>query len=308
MFWAFLAGIGAFSNAAYFIVNKRFLQDLNPNQLAASGFLCTSGILLSCSFITGFPAVGPEFFGAVVVTTLLNILGTTLTFRALSSSDISLSIPMLSFTPIFLVGTAALLLGEFPSVAGILGIFIIVSGSYILNTATEHERITDPFRSMISHPGVMAMLVVAFLYAISINFDKIVVQTSNPVFGSGIVFLLLGTSFAVLATLEKCGRLPAILCSPRPAMTGQTPAPPSAPWRYLAGAGVLTSILMTIEAVSINTAYLLQIAPYVIAIKRMSLILIVLYGTLIFREKEIVRRLAGAGLMVLGAVLILVFP
>jgi len=48
--------------------------------------------------------------------------------------------------------------------------------------------------------------------------------------------------------------------------------------------------------------------PYVIAIKRMSLILIVLYGTIVFREKELVRRLSGAGLMVLGAVLILAFP
>jgi uncharacterized membrane protein len=60
--------------------------------------------------------------------------------------------------------------------------------------------------------------------------------------------------------------------------------------------------------VTVNTAYLLQIVPYVIAIKRMSIILIVLYGTIIFREKEIVRRIAGAALMVFGAVLILSFP
>jgi len=53
---------------------------------------------------------------------------------------------------------------------------------------------------------------------------------------------------------------------------------------------------------------LLQIVPYVIAIKRMSIILVVLFGTLIFRENDIGRRLAGAGLMVVGALLILAFP
>jgi len=308
MFWALLAGTGACTNAAYYIANKKFLERLDPNLLAASGFLCTAFFLLGIAAFTGIPAIGSQFILAVIVTSLLNILGTTLTFRALTSSDISLAVPMLSFTPLFLVGTAFFLLGEVPSAIGIAGILTIVAGSYILNTAEGHTRITDPFRDMISHPGVMAMLVVAFLYAVSINFDKMVVQNSDPVFGSGIVFLVLGISFYLIAMLARSGLLPCTLqppklpeISPRSFVSGSS-------WKYLLVAGVLTGILITVEAVTINTAYLLQIVPYVIAIKRMSLIIIVLYGTIIFREKEIVRRLAGAGLMVLGAVLILAFP
>jgi drug/metabolite transporter (DMT)-like permease len=308
MFWALLSGIGACTNAAYFIVNKKFLERLDPYPLAASGFLFTSLFLLTLSFLHGFPSLGPDFFIAALATTILNIFGTILTFRALSSSDISLSIPMLSFTPLFLMGTAALILGEIPSLAGICGILIIVAGSYILNTSAEHEGLMDPFRDMVSHPGVMGMLAVAFLYAIAINFDKMVVMNSDVYFGSGFVVLMLGISFAVIAVTERYGFLPPVLHNPHPAadVIRQDHTPGS--WRYLTGAGIVTGVLISLEAMAIYSAYLIQIVPYVIAIKRMSIILIVLYGTIIFREKEIVRRLAGAALMVLGAVLILAFP
>ncbi|HII98052.1 MAG TPA: EamA family transporter [Methanoregula sp.] len=306
MFWAVLAGIAACTNAAYFIANRNFLKRLDPNLLASAGFLCTSFFLLAIAIIHGIPALGPQFLLAVAITTVLNIIATTLTFRALVSSDISLTIPMLSFTPLFLVGTAALLLGEIPSVTGILGIVIVVCGSNLLNTAEGHTRILDPFRDMIRNPGIMAMLVVAFLYSVAINFDKMVVLNSDVFFGSGIVFLGLGTSFGLIATLGQRGHLPPAFLPPRPLAPVSAPALSSG--KYLAVAGILTGILITIEAVAINTAYLLAIVPYVIAIKRMSIILVVLYGTLIFRENDICRRLAGAGLMVAGAVLILAFP
>ena len=49
----------------------------------------------------------------------------------------------------------------------------------------------------------------------------------------------------------------------------------------------------------------MQIVPYIISIKRMSIIFIVISGAIVFREPNIVRRLGGAGLMVIGAVIIL---
>ena len=64
---------------------------------------------------------------------------------------------------------------------------------------------------------------------------------------------------------------------------------------------------MTAECISINIAYTLQIAPYVIAIKRLGIIFMVLYGTLLCAENEVRTRLLGSVLMVGGAVIILLF-
>ena len=49
----------------------------------------------------------------------------------------------------------------------------------------------------------------------------------------------------------------------------------------------------------------LTLVSYVIAIKRLSIVFGVLFGYLIFKEKNIKERLAGASIMVAGAVLIL---
>jgi len=308
MFWALLSGIGACTNAGYYIANKKFLERIEPAVLAASGFLCTCIILLALSFSRGIPVLGPYFLPAVAVTSGINIFATILTFRALRSTDISLAIPMISFTPLFLVATAFLILHEIPSVAGMAGIVIIVIGSYVLNAAEEHTRLTDPFRAMAAHPGVLSMLVVAFLYAVAINFDKMTVQNSDAVFGSGITFLFLGTAFLLIAILQQCRSKTVIRSEATDAAFSPPPTIQPFRWREVARAGLLIGFLITVEAITINTAYLLQITPYVIALKRMSIILIVLYGIFVFHEKETLRRLSGASLMVFGAILILVFP
>lgn len=306
MFWALLSGIGACSNAAYFIVNKKFLQSVEPDLLATSGFLFTSLFLLAIAVFRGIPPLGPDFFPAVAVTSAINIIATTLTFRALKSTDISLAVPMLSFTPLFLLVTAALILHEVPSLIGITGIIIIVAGSYILNTAAEHERLSDPFRAMVSHPGISSMLVVSFLYAIAIGFDKMVVLSSDTVFGSGVVCLVIGSAFLVVCLLKRWSgtrMAGTVYRSPAPAAGS-----PCCPLRNLLVPGIVIGVLVTLEAIVINAAYLVQITPYVIAIKRMSILITVLYGTIVFREGEIFRRISGAGMMLCGVVLILLFP
>ena len=307
MLWAVLAATGACADAAYYIINKKFVYRLGPDLLAAAGFLFTSVFLLAASLYGGIPLLGPYFFLAVAATSAINIVGTTLIFRALQSTDISLAIPMLSFTPLFLVGTSALILHEFPSAMGIAGIIIIVAGSYILNTSEKHTRLLDPFRAMIAHPGIFSMLVVSFLYAVAINFDKMVVENSDPVFGSGLVYLVLGSAFLTIFGTKTylAGRTATV---PDELISRQSMDQFPGKLRDVAVAGISVGVFLALEAVVINEAYLIQIVPYVIAIKRMSIIITVLYGTLIFHEKGILRRASGAGLMVLGVALVLLFP
>ena len=70
---------------------------------------------------------------------------------------------------------------------------------------------------------------------------------------------------------------------------------------------LLVALFAATESVSINIAYTLQIVPYVIAIKRLSIIFMVLYGTIVCHERGLAMRVQGAILMVGGAVIILLF-
>jgi uncharacterized membrane protein len=308
MLWVLLAIIGAISNAAYLIVIRNYITTRDPRILTSLGFLIAGVLLLLISSVMGFPVIGPSLYTAVIISGVLNIVGLSLIFRAMESSDMSLSMPMLSFTPVFLIGTSYLLLHEMPSPAGIAGICIIVSGSYVLNISAEHEHFLDPVRSIVQNRGSWYMLIVALLFAASINYDKIAMLNSDPVFGMAFTLLIISGAFAVIVVLSKKSVGSCPLC-----YTNGDVSPPCYHAEkdlslrpYLVPA-VLIGIFASAECVSINIAYTLQIAPYVIAIKRLSIIFMVLYGTIICAENEIRTRLLGAILMVGGAVIILLF-
>ena len=308
LLWVLLATIGALANAAFYIIVKKYIKILDPKILTAAGFIFGALLLFSLSALQGFPSIGPDYYPAVAISALLNIVGLTLIFSALSSSDLSLSMPMLSFTPAFLVGTSYLLLNEVPSFLGIAGICIIVSGSYVLNISAEHEHFLDPVTSMLRNRGSWYMLIVAFLFAASINYDKIAMLNSDPVFGMGFTLLIIGSAFILLSAFpiircwrHRWGSIPpvgerlySLVFTRRACLPYFIPA-------------VLVAFFVAVESISINIAYTLQIVPYVIAIKRLSIIFMVLYGTIACREGELANRFIGAAIMVSGAVIILLF-
>ncbi len=307
MLWVLLAIIGAISNAANYIIIKNHIADRDPRVLTALGFFLSAVLLIAISAARGIPAIGPALYSAVVISGILNIVGLSLIFRAMESSDLSLSMPMLSFTPVFLIGTSFLLLHEVPSPAGAAGICIIVSGSYVLNISAEHEHFLDPVRSMIRNRGSWYMLIVALLFAASINYDKIAMLNSDPVFGMAFTLLIISAAFAVIVTVSYKSRVQVfrpVSGDADPSDLFQKRAVSLRP--YLLPA-VLTALFVSAECVSINIAYTLQIAPYVIAIKRLGIIFMVLYGTIVCAENEVRARLLGSVLMVGGAVIILLF-
>ena len=69
--------------------------------------------------------------GSGVLLTLSRILY----IEALSESDMSITIPMVSISPLFLLVLAALLLGEVPSIVGVLGVVLITSGTYLFGVS-----------------------------------------------------------------------------------------------------------------------------------------------------------------------------
>jgi len=305
MLWVLLAITGAIANAAFYIIVKKYMV-LDPRVLTAAGFISGALLLFCLSALQGFPAIGPDYYFAVAVSAFLNIIGLTLIFSALSSSDLSLSMPMLSFTPVFLVGTSWLLLHEVPSMLGMTGIAIIVCGSYVLNISAEHEHFLDPVKSMLRNRGSWYMLIVAFLFAASINYDKIAMLNSDPVFGMAFTLLAIGGAFVLLSVMSfTAGRKRSgHPVSVPDQFTGTKTASKFLPYVV---PSLLIAFFVALESISINVAYTLQIVPYVIAIKRLSIIVMVLYGTVVCREGGLAMRFAGAALMVGGAVIILLF-
>ncbi len=239
-------------------------------------------IALSIGFF-GIPQVKPVFWIALFSGVLINALAITLYVKALELSPLSLTVPFLAFTPLFLIFTSNLMLGEFPSRLGIFGIISIVLGGYFINIEHIKKGILAPFKNIYQEKGSLLMLIVALLWSVTANIDKIGVQASSPTFYT----LAWHIVFPIFY-------LPVIL------KTGTKVCELKGNIKMLILLGLVGTILIILQMFAIKLAYV----SYVIAIKRAGLVFSIIFGLLFFKEKNIPLRLAGALFIVLGIFLI----
>jgi uncharacterized membrane protein len=206
---------------------------------------------------------------------------------AIRAAPLSLSVPYLSFTPVFTILTAALLLQESISGQGFLGILTVTIGAYVLNIEHLAHHPLAPLKAIFKTSGSRRMLVVALIWSLTSTLGKKGVQLSDPMFFG--VFYMTALSIPMLsiagwrikrgtATVNLKGR--------------------NSIWFMLGGLATALSIVAHFHAI--------QLAPvsYMISVKRTSLIFSVLYGGLIFKEEHIRRRLLGTSIMLSGVVIL----
>ncbi|MGA2933805.1 MAG: DMT family transporter [Methanomicrobiales archaeon] len=283
MLWAILAFVGAALDAGYYALAKRFLPSVANEVLAAGAFLATSALLFLISFAKGVPEISPALVQPVLVTGTINIIAAALVFITLRRTDLSLSVPLITFTLVFLMGTSYLVLGEIPTAAGMAGILLIVAGAFCIQLSPGRPGASPP-RNGTRWEGIVTMLGVAFLYSLSLPYDKAVVLASDTVFGSALVNLYIGGVFAGIALARGSFR--------------------RVPRGAAVSAALALGLALAGETVAINLAYTLQIVPYVIAVKRLSILFSVLIGGFVFREEGIRYRILGALIMIAGVALI----
>jgi len=282
MHWFYFALLAALSESFKDLCSKRGLRTVSP-QLAALAASATPipflfAILL---FTSSMPILGPHYLLALLLGGTLNVLALFQFMRALQASDMSLAIPFISFTPIFLLITSPLLVDDVPGIQDVAGILCIVAGTYILQIQSTQQGWLTPLWALVSQPGPRRMLSVALIYSITSNFDKIGVQNSSPLFWSLSITTVMTIGFFFMFRLM-----------PRPTV--------AAPLTPILGILLAIGLFQAMGLYFHNTALSLGSVPSVIAIKRTSILFAVLWGIVFLREPQGKERLAGAILMVVG--------
>lgn len=287
MTWVVLSLATALCESLKDVFSKRGLENIDEYVIAWALQFFALPFLLPILFFVKIPDVGNEFWPSLLLGGSLNGVTAVLYMKAIKQSPLSLTVPMVAFTPLFVLMTSPLMVGEVPNLGGVLGVLLIVAGSYVLNLGERQRGYLAPFRALVQERGPRLMLITAFLWSITANFDKIGVQSSSPIFWS--------IAISVFVALVL---FPFMLHK-------STPAVKQIPIRLKALApigffGALTAIFQM-------TAISLTLVAYVIAIKRTSAVMSVLWGFLIFKEAGFKERLLGASVMVAGVLLISLF-
>ena len=284
MTWLILGIFTAFFEALKDVFGKQNLKKSDEYVVAWSLSFFSVIFLIPWVIHTGIPALNSQFWVALLIGGSINAVTALLYIKAIKVSDLSLTVPLVALTPLFMLLTSPLIVGEYPSFFDYIGILLIVIGSYLLNIKDKSQGYLAPFKALLNEPGPKLMLIVAFLWSITSNFDKIGVQNSSPIFW---LFSIFGTISILL--------LPVLLYkTPNPSRKILKQLPMLAAMGFFNAIGVLCQM----------QALTLTLVVQVIAIKRTSVLMGVLFGHFIFKEKDIQQRLLGAGIMILGVLFI----
>jgi len=282
--WLFLAVLAAFSLATADALTKKHFSRLSAYEMGITRLTYTLPWLVIALFFIPWPCLDRTFFLAFGAALPLEVLAFLCYMRAIKISPLSLTLPFLAFTPVFIILTGRLILGETVTGLGIAGILCIVAGAYSLNLSQARTGVLEPFRAIFREPGSVLMLLVSFIYSITSTLGKLAVLHSNPYFFGVSYYMLLALLMLSFLSLAKNARAENLLKNPR--------------------AGLMVGAFMAIMVISHMLAISLVEAAYMIAVKRTSLLFGVLYGAWLFREAKITERLAGALIMMAGVLII----
>ena len=132
------------------------------------------------------------------------------------------------------------------------------------------------------------MLIVSFLFAFTANLDKILVLNSDPYFSPAMRFTFVALMFFLVAISKESGKI--LPC-----------------FKKHYNQFITIGFVLAAVNIFINIGFTMTIVPYVISIKRLSILIAVIFGGLFFHEKNMLRRLTAASLMVVGSMLIIIF-
>jgi drug/metabolite transporter (DMT)-like permease len=275
-----------------FDVCRKILSDrVRPAPLA---FLLAAGavpLFAVWTAIDGMPGVEPGYALSAAASVALNIAANLCFFSALRNSQLSVTIPLLSLTPVFTALLGIPMLGEIPSPRQWLGILFVVAGAFVLSLPAD--GLLSPMspaalaRSWRGDRGAGLMVLVALFWSLTGPFDKMAMAKASGPFHA--VVLCAGVAAGIVVVLAGQRRL------------GEIADVRAAGW-----VGAL-AVLVSIAALGLQLLAMQKVwVGLVETLKRgIGNVSALVLGRALFGEAVTPRKLLAIGLMAVGVALIL---
>lgn len=271
------------------------LGNVFQKQLAANGnhpLLINFLTYLLLSFVCIFIAVGVrwqalpgQFWLYSVLAGIAGAFGNGFLVKALQKGELSVLGPINSYKSVVGIIVGIFLLGEIPNLGGILGVALIVYGSYLVLDTTE-ERFS---RALLKKSEIQYRVWAMVLTAVEAVFiKKIILASSTAIafiswcwfgaFFSAFLFFIYGIDMR--KEIRKVT------------------------YRHLTK---YVFLILCIGTMQFTTNYAFEHMPvgYALSLFQLSAIVSVLFGHRIFKERAIREKLIGSAIMIAGSVVII---
>jgi drug/metabolite transporter (DMT)-like permease len=267
--------------SAHDVTRKFLVGRIRPVPLAFLLTVAAAPLFAIWTAVDGTPSIQPGYALPAVSSVLLNIAANLMFFVALRSSALSVTIPLLSLTPVFTALLGIPMLGEVPTPLQGLGIVLVVAGAFALNLPEER-----PYWRW--ERGAALMTAVALLWSLTVPLDKMAMaRASAPLHATVLCGGVAAGVLAVLVWQRRLGEL--------------------AELRHVRRVFVL-ALVTSILALGLQLLAMQQVwVGLVETLKRgLGNVSAVIFGRAVFGEPVTLRKLLAVGLMAAGVALILI--
>jgi len=272
MEWFWLAFVSALFSASATILEKKNLFTLDA-------FLNVDFALISATSLL-----------VLYFKTILGALAFYCVMLAIKNLEISGSLPLLVLTPGLVAWFAFIFLGESLGQFEIIGMILLLSGTYLLEAKSMRDMFL-PFKifyeSKFHHYIIFALL----LFTTTSILDKVLLKNYHlePNAFMGFQQLFLAANFFIIVLISKKGAGKLLSTINKKA------------WLWIIGASLLTIVYRytQIEAVKVAPVAL------VLSVKRISVFIAAIGGGKIFNEQNLAKKAIATIIMIAGAILII---
>ncbi len=287
--WFVLALGSAVFSAGAALSQKKILFEMEALIFSFSLFVFV--LLFSLPFIFYLDFIELTVTGIVVlfVRSFLGALSFLFVMLSIKNMEISRALPLLALTPGLVAFFAFIFLKDNLTVIQIGGMFLLLLGTYVLEVKNKND-VFEPFKIFIkskAHRYVVAALLLFTITAITDRalLSKYKFPTESYFFIQQLFYLL---SFSIILLFVKKGE------------------------RNLKVFGNINIVKWLLFIAILTVAYryteiiAIKIAPValVLSVKRISIFIAVIIGGKIFKEKELIRKVIAATLIIGGSFLI----
>ena len=290
MTWFAIALLSAFLSAFAAITQKKVLFSLGA--LEFSFLLSLVNLVFSIPFFF-FIDYGTINSFNLLVLFIKSVIGVGAFFcvmLSLKNLEISNALPLLALTPGFIAVFAFIFLGEALKTAEVVGLIILMLGTYILESGNS-TKIIFPFSILLKSKYHRFVILALLLFTASSILDKLLLIKLNlsPISLTAFQHIYFAIMFSIIFFVFRKKT------EPLPSITNKINL------GWIALISVLTIGYRYTQVVAIGLASV----ALVLAVKRTSVFWATIIGGKIFSDKDLLKRSIAAVLILVGAILIL---
>jgi uncharacterized membrane protein len=286
--WFYTALLTSVISAIVVIVSKKLIKGVSASVLTWATLALATPIIFIFALREGIPQLNFLFTIGVTGSVLFYTASKVIGFKAMRMADLSAIYPLVSLGPIFTLFVALLPpLSEKPSLLSTVGVFITLTGTYILNATKSKEGVLEPIKSLFRNRASFLMIVSVLIDSVVIIFDKLAINNTLP---KNTTFTLLIENLMVVF-----GLLPLLYIRNKDF------------YQQITSNTKLFLILGLLNAVSTILAFSAVgggDVGLVATILKTQILLVLLFSYLTFKDKPKFETLIGSMIMIVGVALI----